>query len=325
MSRRRTGFTLIELLVVIAIIAVLVGLLLPAVQKVREAANRMSCQNNLKQLALGMHNYHDAFSSLPMSRSTPGNIGDPSDSYSAQAHVLPFMEQGNVYNTINFQDLDTAPENQVAYADVVKPFLCPSDPYNSLVPQATGVTNYRVNEGSSVFYGIPGRSTQAGAPLANGPFFINVTYRFADITDGLSNTALLSEKMVGDFSNAIATRQTDMYGVFAPEPDQQTAVNQCNAIDWTNLSNQILSTSGAPWIYGSRTTTCYDHSAPPFALSCLFPTVGWFTSPANSGHTGGVNLALCDGSVRFVNASITPATWQAIGSRNGGEVIGSDF
>jgi prepilin-type processing-associated H-X9-DG protein len=94
----------------------------------------------------------------------------------------------------------------------------------------------------------------------------------------------------------------------------------------TNLSNQLVSTSGGPWLNGGRGATCYDHTAVPFARSCLFPApgVGWYTAPANSGHGTGVNVAMCDGSVHFVNANISLVTWQAIGTRNGKEIVGGN-
>jgi prepilin-type N-terminal cleavage/methylation domain-containing protein/prepilin-type processing-associated H-X9-DG protein len=322
MLRQRSAFTLIELLVVIAIIAVLIGLLLPAVQKVREAANRMSCQNNLKQMALAIHSYHDANRTFPMCRSTPQAIGAPSTSFSVHARILPYVEQDNVFRTINFNVVWNAPDNQLAFGTPIKTYICPSDPNVGNVPPGEAVTNYRVNEGSSIFYGVPGYTLPPAVPQPNGPFFINKTYRIADITDGTSNTALISEKMIGDFSNGIATEQTDMFGIFAVPTSQDDAIAQCQAIVWGDLSNQIQSTSGGPWLLGSRGATTYDHSAPPFAHSCLFPTVGCYTSPPNSAHTGGMNVALCDGSVRFVARNIALPTWQALGTRNGGEVLG---
>jgi prepilin-type N-terminal cleavage/methylation domain-containing protein/prepilin-type processing-associated H-X9-DG protein len=324
MRTRRSGFTLIELLVVIAIIAILIGLLLPAVQKVREAASKMSCSNNLKQFGLALHNYYGSMQHLPMARSTPQAIGAPNTSFSVHAQLLPYFEQDNVYNTINFTDFYNAPENRLAEQLTIKTFLCPSDPHPG-ISAPLGATNYRANEGASIWYGVPGFPLPSGVPAPNGPFFINLTHTLSDITDGTSNTAAFSEKMLGDFSNAIITPATDMYGVFGPIADQPTAVTACQNVNTSILSNQILSDSGAPWLLGSRTTTCYDHTNLPFTPSCLFPTVGCFTSPANSGHGNGVNVCLCDGSVRFVSSSITLATWQAVGTMNGNDLLGSDW
>jgi len=325
MKHRRNAFTLIELLVVIAIIGTLVGLLLPAVQKVREAATRTQCINNLKQLGLALHNYHGANGRLPMSRSTPLAIGQPSTSFSVHSHILPYIEQDVVFYTINFNDLDNAQENLLAFGTTIKTFVCPSDPGLGNPPPGEAATSYRVNEGTSIFYGVPGYPLPSGVPVPNGPFFINKTFTFFDISDGTSNTAMWSEKMIGDFSNGIATQFTDMYGVFGPITDQPSAIAQCQAVQWANLSNQFLSTGGGPWLLGSRTTTVYDHTNLPFTQSCLFPTVGCFTSPANSGHLNGVNVTLCDGSVRFVARTISLSTWQAVGTRNGNDVPGSDW
>src|SRR4051812_46693735 len=131
MNRRRSAFTLIELLVVIAIIAVLIGLLLPAVQKVRETASRMSCQNNLKQLGLGMHNYQSTYQSLPP--------GSNSSGFPVVTILLPFMEQNNLYNQINFTASPDDPANAGPYGTVLKTLICPSDAFGaSQLPQGMG-------------------------------------------------------------------------------------------------------------------------------------------------------------------------------------------
>jgi len=160
MRRTRPGFTLIELLVVIAIIAVLLGLLVPAVQKAREAASRMKCQSNLKQLNLALHNYHDANGKFPTSRAVPLAIGVPAISYSVQTHLLPFVEQDNVFRTIDFSVNWADPKNTLPRGTVVSVFICPSDPRVSSVPAGWAPSSYRANEGSS--------RLDAGRPEAQG-------------------------------------------------------------------------------------------------------------------------------------------------------------
>jgi prepilin-type N-terminal cleavage/methylation domain-containing protein len=146
MTRRRHGFTLIELLVVIAIIAILIALLLPAVQKVREAASRTQCTNNLKQFGVALHSYHDAHKGFPPGRD--------SKDISTHAYLLPFMEQESLYRSINFSVSYNNAANAFARAQTVPVFLCPSDPHPP-VPAGWGATNYRVNQGSGILWGTP--------------------------------------------------------------------------------------------------------------------------------------------------------------------------
>ncbi len=307
MTRRRSAFTLIELLVVIAIIAILIGLLLPAVQKVREAAARMQCSNNLKQLGLALHNYHGTLGVLPPGRDN--------NELSTHAYLLPYLEQDNAYRLVNFAAPWNDPSNTVACAISIKSLLCPSDPRNQ-VPVGWAGNNYRVNQGSGILWGLPSASgPNSLLPPPNGPFYLNSNIRLTDITDGTSNTAAWSEHMKGDFSNAISTLNGDTFepGTYPNTPDE--AVAYCNA------GKQGVSNVGAPWLQGYHSTTIYFHVGPPNGLSCMYPP-GRIATTANSGHTNGVNMALCDGSVRFVTNGIDLYTWRGLGSRNGGELLG---
>jgi prepilin-type N-terminal cleavage/methylation domain-containing protein/prepilin-type processing-associated H-X9-DG protein len=327
MRKRRAGFTLIELLVVIAIIAVLISLLLPAVQSAREAARRAQCTNNLKQLGLALHNYHDSMNCFPMSMGldAPG-FGYPAPvSYSGLSMLLPYMEQTVLYNAINYSILRGDPGNNTAMAASVNSFLCPSDPQQGNLPPGQAGHNYHPNSGSGIQY-VSGASDpwnfNTSLPPFDGVFFPVSKTRIAEITDGTSNTAAFSEMGLGDQSNAIATEKTDQFWTQTWPATSADAITQCQAFQVTNLAFQGLSTDGVPWIEGS-TAAMYNHVNVPNKRSCIFPP-GRIMNTANSYHPGGVNLGLCDGSVRFAKDSIALVTWRALGSRNGGEVISAD-
>jgi prepilin-type N-terminal cleavage/methylation domain-containing protein/prepilin-type processing-associated H-X9-DG protein len=310
MLRRRSAFTLIELLVVIAIIAILIGLLLPAVQKVREAANRMKCQNNLKQIGLALHNYHGSYESFPPASGANG--------FTVHCYLLPYIEQDNLYKSIDFTLPTTNAANATARATVVPTFLCPSDPVSGLPAKTPGV-NYRCNSGVSIVNSFPS-TANATMPPNDGGFWANTPYRVADLLDGTSATAAFSEHVKGDFSNAVATLDGDTFqpGTYPSTPDE--ALAQCNAIDWTNLSFQGKSNAGDFWMNNDHTGTRYYHAFPPGNRSCMFPPQRISTT-ANSRHTNTVNVLMFDGSVRSVSYSINLATWRALGTRNGRETV----
>ena len=316
MSRPRNAFTLIELLVVIAIIAILIGLLLPAVQKVREAAARAKCTNNLKQIALAAHNYHDSNSKFP-----PG--WDFATSWGEFAHLLPYIEQKNLYTSMNLMLPLSDPTNDAAIHTAVGMYRCPSDVDNP-VPSVGGATNYYGNAGNWVVFVIA-RGLNTNDPPPNGIFFSgsnNIT--FASITDGASNTGFFSEKVLGDGNMGKVSPVEDTFSGPGGGPPNvpgsaDEAYSLCQSVDVTNPANQFPIFMGSPWAHGQHH---YQHISPPNARSC-----GWLpslrsTMAASSRHTNGVNLALADGSVRFVPNSVNLATWRALGSRNGGEVVG---
>ena len=206
MSRRRSAFTLVELLVVIAIIGILVSLLLPAVQFAREAGRRTQCSNNLKQIGIACHTYHDSLKALP-----PGITR--SQSISTHAHLLPYMEQQPVYQLIYFNSRWDDPLNAPAAAQKIPTFLCPSDPQSSTPPLWAG-TNYRASQGSGILFGLP--STTVGNsnynfPAPNGVFYNSSGTTFGEITDGLSNTACFSEHTKGDSNNGVATKSDTFF------------------------------------------------------------------------------------------------------------------
>ncbi len=316
MTRSRYAFTLIELLVVIAIIAILIGLLLPAVQKVREAAARMKCSNNLKQLGLACHDYHDAQGQFP-----PG--WDFTTSWGALGLVLPFVEQDNVARTMDLTlpltDPKYVPGTQVALAL----YRCPSDGDNPRTDLGAA-TNYYTNTGSiPIFVIARGLNTNV---QPNGVFYTGSKgITFASMTDGSSNTALASERLLPSGSMGVIDVRSDPLNGPGGSPgrpaDADEAQSLCQTVDATSPSNRFPIYMGVPSAHGQH---CYQHVMTPNTRSCgCLGSLRAAMTPTSK-HTGGVNLGVCDGSVKFVRNQIDLATWRGLGTRNGGEVLG-DF
>ncbi len=341
MIRRRSAFTLIELLVVIAIIAILIGLLVPAVQKVREAASRLKCTNNLKQIGLGLHNYHDTFQSFPCGKgkSYPGAPVYPR--WSVHALMLPFIEQDNLYKSIDFNFPPETPgmqgainfmpayqnpnrQNAAACRTLVPIFICPSDPA-PLPSDWPGQNNYLASQGTQFLCDLSEQlpSTIAPNETPNGVFYYLSKVRLTDISDGTSNTALFSEKLRGQ---GYPDPRTDMYTI--PNQSSMAQTYQvCMSIN-PQTTTPLTSKQGYSWVMGEMCCTTYNHVSTPNTFTCAgigFP--GNMANmamqvPPSSRHPGGVNVLFGDGDVRFVRDSISLQTWQALGTRNGGEVPG---
>ena len=312
MSSKRRGFTLVELLVVIAIIGVLVGLLLPAVQSAREAARRMQCTNNLKQIGLAMHNFHSTYQRFP-----PGYIwAAPTlggNETTWLTHILNYVEQNNLVNTGSLTvDMSNAGNiNETMNSGFVAFMKCPSDIDVGLTSTAThkyrARGNYVGNSGVGPMTEFD-RVLQPARPL--GVFYLNSLIRIGDITDGSSNTIIVSEirKVV---TASEGTAGGDCRGVMH-YPEGSTF--QFNRPPNSLVPDELRS------LYCTNTNP-------------NVPCIGTFTTfnprrlimTARSSHTGGVNASLGDGSVRFVSNSIDLLTWQALSSPNGGEVISGDL
>jgi len=350
----RRGFTLIELLVVIAIIAVLIALLLPAVQSAREAARRMQCVNNLKQIGLGLHNYHGAHNSFPMgqSRGPKSGVDDVSASWagwSSLALMLPFMEQQALYSAANFSwAID--PYNDLCYFynstvgnSKVAVFLCPSDG-NAGRPNINSYFGSVGTTATSLHNGCGGGWNPACVGTGStGVFTLFQAYGISDVTDGTANTVAFSESLTGREGVGNAYRGNSTRGVSDPGVGGLLDVSSNPALTMQALqacsqafqANQSISTNkGQMWAFGARGYSMFSTIQTPndnkykFG-SCQFGCadcgldVAWAIN-AQSNHSGGVNSLLADGSVRFIKDSVSQQAWWALGTKAGGEVVSSD-
>ena len=367
LSRRplnRPAFTLIELLVVIAIIAVLIALLLPAVQAAREAARRMQCTNNLKQLGLAMHNYisqHNCFAPLASNYSRDGVSGPnlPNDwPMGWGVTMLPGMEQQALYNTANYShSVNFQTNTQTLCATKVSGYICPSESIGQAPFYAGSWTNYAANFGGPATLGgwsgpivFMGDSAQGLSSKATDDPSTKIgmgTIGVQAVTDGTSNTAMFSERQIGvkDSTAAVlagsANARRAAFRLTLPGKHNSGDLAQalklvaaCQSLPGTQASQGSDAYSGGIWA-GSHTGTLrfnsYNHFNTPNKLTCIVSdgaggAPGGFNSliTPSSNHPGGVNTALCDGSVRFIKDTINAQTWWALGTRNGGEVISAD-
>ncbi len=298
MKHQRTGFTLIELLVVIAIIAVLIALLLPAVQAAREAARRLQCVNNLKQLGLAMHNYHQSLGVYPMGVMVSGyqNPGPVGVGYrnvcSWIAFVLPYFDQQVIYNQVNFNVLQLGAENDTAGGAVINTLLCPSDPIGKLDPNYAP-TNYRGCLGSN-----------CDRWTFNGLFGANSGIGVQNILDGTSNTLASGESLKGDYN--AATIADNYVGTY------DTTINALQINTCQSLS-PIYTDRGGQWIvgWGGYVFFCSDRPPNDRRYDCWAPEKGTTNFCLRSNHPGGANAGMADGSVRFIKESINQATIRA--------------
>jgi prepilin-type N-terminal cleavage/methylation domain-containing protein len=355
------GFTLIELLVVIAIIAVLIALLLPAVQSAREAARRIQCTNNLKQLGLAIHNYVDAFQCLPFGKGDNYMTEVPTAPiyarWSTHSQLLMFFEQNPLSNAINFnlppetpfmdsynmgfmmafQDPNRA--NMTVSAIAINAFVCPSDPAGSGSPSQSGWdsgNSYFGNEGSWLCDACQQTpSTTVPGYLPQGPLYNRSCVNLASMTDGTSNTAFFSERRRGQGTSDV---KNDLYQMNNTMTLDQTWLG-CNTLDLTmSMNSPLTSWMGVTWTIGDMSCSTYNHVSTPNTRSCagMSGMGGMMMNgamanmavqlPPSSYHPGGVNLMLGDGSIRFMKDTIALSVWRALSTRNGGEIVsGSDY
>ncbi|HWL07203.1 MAG TPA: DUF1559 domain-containing protein [Planctomicrobium sp.] len=297
--RKKAGFTLIELLVVIAIIAILVALLLPAVQQAREAARRSQCKNNLKQIGLALHNYHDSHNTFP-----PGWIGvaanvpnpEGGNGFSWGTFILPYLDQGPLYNSFNFRLSMTHADNLPFIKTKLTVFQCPSDPKPDTFTEdgvELATANYVGLFGTGEIHECYHEFEEGhgiGECIGNGAFFLNSKVLIRDFTDGTSNTLMVGERTT--FTDEDGEKHYATWGGAIPGKEGAASMVLSHAEHGPNHSKR---NSGHGHAHGED---------------------------FGSSHTGGAHFVMADGHVVFISENINEETFQRLGSRNDGHVIG---
>lgn len=340
MHTRRPAFTLIELLVVIAIIAILIGLLLPAVQKVREAAARLKCQNNLKQIGLALHNYENTLMQYPPSfeMALGGSLSTNNGSWSIHGRLLPYVEQDNAYNIVNLsvpwdaQLASGVPQMRIPI------YVCPSE-VNDTVRTKSGAAfvyphTYGFNFGT---WHVWNPQTGQGG---DGAFFVNSRLKPTSFTDGLSNTLGATEvkaftpyvRNTSDPGPNPPNNAAEVVALISGGGEYKLGPDTNSNTGHTEWPDGRVHHSGITTVLPPNTEVLYTHSdgitydadynSLQEGKSTTQPTYAAIT--ARSYHPQLVNVLLMDGSVRSVSDSVTPTTWRALGTRFGGEILG-DF
>jgi prepilin-type N-terminal cleavage/methylation domain-containing protein/prepilin-type processing-associated H-X9-DG protein len=338
----RQGFTLVELLVVIAIIGILVGLLLPAVQAAREAARRMQCSNNLKQLGLAAHNFESSYKYFPPGEWTRAATTAASSRPAWTTVVLGFLEQSNKFNQFDFTvDVNTDAKNEPARSQDVATFICPSEPSGAQFATTVGATVGRLNYFGSIGGAADCRQADGLAGIFSGNFSnvaLNETpkgVKIGGISDGTSNTALHAEVMrkFGDTTvvNHTTNKQSGDISTGTALVDGRNDIGcragstQGTRINYVGLqyfrggiNHNTLYTHTLPinWNRNTRDTTTQKYTCGDASFRRAHINAGSY-------HTGGANAVFCDGSVRFFSDSTDFTTWYAMGTRANGEVAGN--